>query len=64
MNTVKTTERQQVELSLWNYYRGEPNNTDSITNSASFKYKSNVIGKIPHNDNDVNNTKDVEIAVP
>ena len=53
-----------MELSLWNYYRGEPNNADSITNSDSFKYKSNVIGKIPNNDNDVNNTKDVEIAVP
>ena len=39
--------------SLWNYYRDEPNNpladnynADLITNSASFKHKSSVIGKI------------------
>ena len=39
--------------SLWNYYRDEPNdpaadnyNADPITNSASFKYKSSIIGKI------------------
>ena len=38
--------------SLWNYYRDEPNNppaanynADSITNSASFKYKSSITGK-------------------
>ena len=43
--------------SLWNYYRDEPNN-------PTFKYKSSIVGKIPNNDNDVNNTKDVEIVVP
>ena len=39
--------------SLWNYYRDESNNppadnynADPITNSASFKHKSSVIGKI------------------
>ena len=46
--------------SFWNYYRDEPNNhplnddnpptvnynTDPITNSASFKYKSSITGKI------------------
>ena len=45
--------------SFWNYYRDEPNNhplnddnpptvnynTDPITNSASFKYKSSITGK-------------------
>ena len=38
--------------SLWNYYRDEPNdfpannyNTNSITNSESFKYKSSITGK-------------------
>ena len=49
----KTTER------FWNYYRDEPNNpplndddpptvkynADPITNSESFKYKRNIIGK-------------------
>ena len=43
--------------SLWNYYRDEPNN-------PTFKYKSTIVEKIPNNDNDVNNTKDVEIVVP
>ena len=51
--------------SLWNYYRDEPNNfpadnynADPITNSASFKYKSSIIGKTTDNDdnnNDNNN---------
>ena len=38
--------------SLWNYYKDEPNNpplnnynADSITNSASFKYKTSITGK-------------------
>ena len=38
--------------SLWNYYRGEPNNpptdnynADPIKNSESFKYKSSITGK-------------------
>ena len=45
---------------LWNYYRYEDNNSpadnynaDPITNSALFKYKSNITGKTPNNDNDV-----------
>ena len=61
--------------SLWNHYRGEPNNAgnnplasnnaDPITNSASFKYKSNVTGKTSNNDNDDNNTlKGATNAVP
>ena len=44
---------------LWNYYIYEDNNSpadnynaDPITNSASFKYKSNIIEKTPNNDND------------
>ena len=38
--------------SFWNYYRDEPNNppfnsynTDHLTNSESFKYRSSIIGK-------------------
>ena len=58
--------------SLWNYYRDEPNNppadnynSDTITNSAFFKYKSSITGKRPNNDDNDNNTKDdVEIVVP
>ena len=45
---------------LWNHYRYEDNNSpadnynaDPITNSALFKYKSNITGKTPNNDNDV-----------
>ena len=58
--------------SLWNYYRDEPNNppanyynTYPITNSASFKYKSNLVEKTPSNDNDYNNViQDVKIVLP
>ena len=57
--------------SLWNY-RDESNNppadnynVDSITNSASFKYKSSIIGKTPNNDNDNNNViEKIKIVVP
>ena len=57
--------------SLWNYYRDESNNppadnynADPIANYASFKYKSSITGKTPHNYNDDNITNDVEIVVP
>ena len=58
--------------SLWNYYRDKPNNrpannynTDPITNSASFKYKSSLAEKTPNNDNDNSNViQDVKIVVP
>ena len=43
---------------LWQYYRDEPN--DDITESESFKYKTKIIGKNP----DAGNTKDVKIAIP
>ena len=36
--------------SLWNYYRDEPSNPLS-SNSESFKYKTNIVGKTPE-DND------------
>ena len=57
--------------SLWNYLRDETNNPLAenynaypIISSASFKYKSTIIGETPNNDNDDNNAKDVEIIVP
>ena len=31
---------------MWNYYRDEPSNPLS-SNSESFKYKTNIIGKTP-----------------
>ena len=31
--------------SLWNYYRGEPDNND-IRNFESFKYKTSITGEI------------------
>ena len=65
---------------LWNYYRDEPNNrptnfvtnaptveynADPITNYASFKYSTTIIGKTPNNDsNDNNEIKNVEIVAP
>ena len=55
---------------LWNYYRDEPNNppadnynADPITNSASFKYKNSITGKIPNNNNNDNVIKGVETIV-
>ena len=54
--------------SPWDYYWDELNilpadhySADPITNSASFKYKSIIIGKTPNNDNDNHDTKNVEI---
>ena len=44
--------------SLWQYKRHEPNN--NLANSESFKFKENITGKTPANDNE----KDVEIVVP
>ena len=45
-------------MSLWRYYRDEPNN--NLVDSESFKSKTNVTGKTPNNGNE----KDVEIMVP
>ena len=45
--------------SLRNYHEDKP--ADPITNSESLKYKSNITGKTPNNDNDDNNTRDVNI---
>ena len=44
--------------SLWQYYKDDPN--DNITQSESFKYKIKITGKTPAGVN----TKDVKIAVP
>ena len=43
---------------MWQYYRDDPNN--NITQSESFKYKIKITGKTLT----VGNTKDVKIAVP
>ena len=51
-NHSKTT------VSLWQYYRDDPN--DNLTDSESFKSKVKITGKTPNN----GNTKDVEIIVP
>ena len=44
--------------SLWLYYKDDPN--DNSTDSESFKSKVKITGKTPNN----GNTKDVEITVP
>ena len=44
--------------SLWQYYKDDPNN--NITDSESFKFKVKITGKTPND----GNTKDVEIIVP
>ena len=42
---------------LWQYYRDDP--SDTITESESFKYKIKITGKTPA----AGNTKDVKTAV-
>ena len=42
--------------SLWNYYRDEPNNPLS-SDSESFKYKTNITGKTPENNDSLTNAK-------
>ena len=44
--------------SLWQYYKDDPN--DNLTDSESFKSKVKITGKTPA----AGNTKDVEIIVP
>ena len=44
--------------SLWHYYRDDPNN--NLTDSESFKSKVKITGMTPND----GNTKDVEIMVP
>ena len=44
--------------SLWQYYRDEPN--DNLTDSESFKSNLKITGNTPAD----GNTKNVEIAVP
>ena len=44
--------------SLWQYYKDDPN--DNITQSESFKSKVKITGKNPAD----RNTKDIEIIVP
>ena len=43
---------------LWQYYKDEPN--DNLTDSESFKSKIKITGNTPAD----GNTKDVEIMVP
>ena len=56
----------KTTVSLWNYYRDEPNScknknvNNSIKDSKSFDYKTNITGGLEGN----NTEKEVEIAVP
>ena len=49
---------QKTSGSLWQYYKDDPN--DNLTDSESFKSKVKITGKTPNN----GNTKDVGIIVP
>ena len=42
--------------SLWNYYRDEPSDPLS-SNSESFKYKTNIVGKTSQNNDSLTNAK-------
>ena len=46
--------------SLWNYFKDEPSNPLSF-NSESFKYKTNIVGKTPENNDSLTNAK---IVIP
>ena len=50
INYKKTT------ASLWNYYRDEPSDPLS-PNSESFKYKTNIVGRTPENNDSLTNVK-------
>ena len=57
-NLIEHSNNYSKTESLWQYYRNDPN--DNITQSESFKFKIKITGKTPA----AGNTKDVEIAVP
>ena len=41
---------------MWDYYRDEPSNTLS-SDSESFKYKTNIVGKTPEDNDSLTNAK-------
>ena len=45
---------------MWNYYRDQPSDPLS-TNSESFKYKTNIVGKTPQNNDTLTNA---EVVIP
>ena len=58
-NLIKYSDNySKTSGSLWQYYRDDP--SDNLTDSESFKSKIKMTGKTP----DDGNTKDVEILVP
>ena len=56
----------KITVTLWNYYRDEPNNgtegniSYTIKGSKSFDYKTNITGRLESK----NTEKEVEITVP
>ena len=54
MNIVKNIKK--TTGSLWNYYRDEPSDPLS-SNSESFKYKTNIVGKTRENNDSLMNVK-------
>ena len=80
-NLLKYSKNYRKETdSLWNYYRGDPDNpptatynADPITNSASFKYKTSITGKTSNasqengediEQEDTKTKKNLEVVVP
>ena len=58
-NLIEYSENySKTSASLWQYYKDDPN--DNLTDSESFKYKVKITGKTP----DDGNTKDAIIIVP
>ena len=47
---------RKITRSLWNYCRDEPSNLLS-SNSESFKYKTNIVGKTPEDNDSLTNVK-------
>ena len=57
-NLIEYSDYSKTAGSLWQYYKDDPN--DTLTYSESCKSKVKITGKTPNN----RNTKDVEIIVP
>ena len=57
-NLIEYSDNYSKTGCLWQYYRDDPN--DNVTQSESFKYKIKTARKTPA----AGNTKDIEIAVP
>ena len=48
-------------ISLWNYYRDEPSSDTLSPDSESLKYKTNILGKTPEDNDSLTNVEVVTL---